>query len=160
MRQVQGNFNFIQAYTLPKILSEKPGFILVELGKTFENYLEQRLHSIQLGRREFTVLLAISEIGPISQQRLSDLLQIDRTTMVFLLDELQKMKLVQRNANPEDRRAHALIVTSAAKTLLKRAMLIVEEAQIEFTSGLTREENRQLDKLILKLFMKTQQDFL
>lgn len=157
MRHIQGNFNFIQAYTLPKVLSDKVGFVVLELSKAFESFMEKRLHGIQLGMKEFNVLVAVSEIGPISQQRLSQLLQIDRTTMVFVLDELEKLKLVERKANPEDRRAHAVVITGAGKTLLKKAMVILEDVQEEFFSSLTKSEMTSLQNILFKLFVKSQE---
>jgi DNA-binding MarR family transcriptional regulator len=49
-----------------------------------------------------------SERGSLSQQAIGERLRIDRTTMVALIDDLERGGYVKRERNPHDRRAYVI----------------------------------------------------
>src|ERR671930_455072 len=57
-----------------------------------------------IGGRELAVLLLLAEGESLSQQQAAGRLEVDRTTMVALLDELEAKGLVARRPHPGDRR--------------------------------------------------------
>ena len=46
---------------------------------------------------------------------------VNATRMVFLVDELEKLGLVERRRNPDDRRSHALYLTDQGRAALARS---------------------------------------
>jgi DNA-binding MarR family transcriptional regulator len=63
--------------------------------------------------RDYAVLTALAKTGPVSQQRLADLLRVNRTMMVRIVDGLERRGLVERRREPDDRRSYALHLTPA-----------------------------------------------
>src|SRR3981081_1438615 len=66
------------------------------------------LRSRHLGARP-----VLREGGGSTQQALSTTLQIDRTNLVGLLNELEADKLIERRRSTEDRRRHMVELTAA-----------------------------------------------
>src|SRR3954468_2478910 len=75
--------------------------------------LEEGRESLPGGRhpRDWGVMAVLDETGPVSQQRLFELLGVHRTMMVGIIDALERDGLVTRSRNTEDRRSYALDLT-------------------------------------------------
>ncbi|MGI8336099.1 MarR family winged helix-turn-helix transcriptional regulator [Actinomadura scrupuli] len=101
--------------------------------------------------RDLAILSALVESGPVSQARLGELLKINRTIMVKLVDGLEQAGLVRRERDPADRRCYALALTAegrAARDAMHRAAAGGEDA---LTAGLTPAEHRRLNELLRPL---------
>lgn len=61
---------------------------------------------------QFGVLALIDANSGLSQTRLAEILGIDRSTLVAVIDKLERQGLVERAARPNDRRSHALKLSS------------------------------------------------
>jgi DNA-binding MarR family transcriptional regulator len=90
--------------------------------------------------RECAVLTAIDERTPPSQQEVAERMGVDRTTMVTLVDDLEKKGLVQRRPDPLDRRKNVVVLTDAGRTTLEGATRAVEEAERRFLGPLSDDE--------------------
>ena len=86
----------------------------------FQDFI-RTLAEIDLRPAQYSVLAVIGANPGLSQADVSELLGIERARLVRLLDRLEKRSLVQRLASPHDRRSHALKLTAAGRTMLKRA---------------------------------------
>jgi DNA-binding MarR family transcriptional regulator len=135
-------------HEIPQALSGSPGFLLGKAAQRGAELVEQALHSLQLKARHYGVLVALQDIGPLSQQELGRLLRIDRTTMVALIDDLETLGLVQRDVDSEDRRAYQIQLTARGKAALKRACSAVSAADDQLVAPLTI---RERDQLVLNL---------
>jgi hypothetical protein len=65
--------------------------------------------------RELAVLNAIADKASLSQQEVARGLGIDRTTMVAMVDALERKGLVRRNPHPADRRKNTVELTAAGR---------------------------------------------
>ena len=86
----------------------------------FQDFI-RTLAEIDLRPAQYSVLAVIGANPGLSQADVSELLGIERARLVRLLDRLEKRSLVRRLASPHDRRSHALKLTTAGRTMLKRA---------------------------------------
>ncbi|MGH9185762.1 MAG: MarR family winged helix-turn-helix transcriptional regulator, partial [Acidimicrobiales bacterium] len=57
------------------------------------------------------VLQTVARHGPISQRDISERLAIDPSDVVGALDILERVSMVERGRDPNDRRRHAVVVT-------------------------------------------------
>ena len=57
------------------------------------------------------MLSTLAESGPLTQIELATTMSIDRTAMVYLIDELEARTLVERVRSPQDRRAFLIHLT-------------------------------------------------
>jgi DNA-binding MarR family transcriptional regulator len=90
--------------------------------------------------RQCAVLSAIDEQAPSSQHDIAQRMGIDRTTMVTLVDELEGKGLVERRADPRDRRKNVVGLTPAGRGTLLGATTAVDEAERRFLSPLSDDE--------------------
>ena len=75
----------------------------------------ERLEPLGLSPRAWGVLSTLAESGPLTQIELATTMAIDRTAMVYLLDDLEQRKLVERVRSPQDRRAFMIHLTPAGR---------------------------------------------
>jgi DNA-binding MarR family transcriptional regulator len=101
--------------------------------------------------REYSVLNAVAALGPLSQQRLADRLQVNRTLMVAVTDELERRGLVERRRDPADRRSYALHVTDSGARELERLHDEVERVDRSMTERLSDAERARLHELLRTL---------
>jgi DNA-binding MarR family transcriptional regulator len=83
--------------------------------------LNEALRPIDLAIAHVGVLGLLSARGDLSQQQLIEILEVDKSSMVYLIDELEKQGLAERRPAPRDRRAHAVHLTQAGRQRLVAA---------------------------------------
>jgi DNA-binding MarR family transcriptional regulator len=69
------------------------------------------------GQRGYHVLAAVARGGPGTQLALAQQLGVDRTVMTYLLDDLERAGLIERQPDPADRRARRVVITNAGHDL-------------------------------------------
>jgi DNA-binding MarR family transcriptional regulator len=92
---------------------------------------------------------ALDDEGPKRQLDLAALLGVDRTVMTYLLDDLEKAGLVQRQPDPADRRARLIVPTEQGlETLcdLERRLATAEQEVL----GILDESERSSFRLLLQ----------
>lgn len=94
--------------------------------------------------RELGVMLTLAGREPMSQQQAAQRLGIDRTTMVALLDALERKGLVSRHPDAEDRRRNVVELTEAGRKTLRLAVEASDQAERRLLSPLTPEAEREL----------------
>jgi DNA-binding MarR family transcriptional regulator len=73
---------------------------------------------------------------------------VDRTTMVALLDALERKGLVARRPDPADRRRNVVELTSGGRKTLRRATRASDQAEARLLAGLDDAEATQLRALL------------
>ena len=86
-----------------------------------------------------------------SQRRLAERQGIDRTTAVAVVDQLERLRAVERRRDPADRRAHALHVTPRGTRLLARGRSAIANAEQAFMAPLPAAEQERLKQALRAL---------
>src|SRR5438876_5704766 len=81
----------------------------------------ERLEPLGLSPRAWGVLSTLAESGPLTQIELATTMAIDCIVMVYLFDDLEQRKLVERVRSPQDRRAFMIHLTAAGRAAQRRA---------------------------------------
>jgi DNA-binding MarR family transcriptional regulator len=123
-------------------------FLLVQLGMYGARQYGERLRPLGLEQRQAGVLVRLAANEGRSQQAIAESMGVNATRMVFLVDELEKLGLVERRRNPEDRRSHALYLTGPGRATLDRVRAVSAEHEQRMSAGLTGEQRRQLIALL------------
>jgi DNA-binding MarR family transcriptional regulator len=97
-----------------------------------------------LDGRELAVLLVLASGEPASQQEAARRLDVDRTTMVALVDALEDKGLVARHPHALDRRKNVVELTPAGRATLAGATQASNEAERRFLAPLTSSAAQQL----------------
>lgn len=97
------------------------------------------------------VIATIGANPGLSQTRLGHALGIDRSTMVALIDALERRGLVVRESSPHDRRSHALRLSGQGTELVGRLEEAVRAHESDWAGTLSVAERRQLVELLRRL---------
>jgi DNA-binding MarR family transcriptional regulator len=81
----------------------------------------RRLQSLGVTLHHFLVLMALAKEGPCSQLEAGGAALINRSRMVGLLDDLERLGLAERRRDPDDRRVYVVHLTEAGRAALARA---------------------------------------
>jgi DNA-binding MarR family transcriptional regulator len=133
---------------LPPVLAKWSGFLLGKLRQRSLELAIARLAGTGIQPRDFGVLTTLAATGPKAQQDLADLLLVNRTMMVALVDDLEAAGLVERRRNPADRRAYALELTDAGREAVARATPEIGAAEEELLAPLGAAERKRLIELL------------
>ena len=100
----------------------------------------------------FGVLVIIEANAGLTQNALAKATHLDRSTVVTVIDKLEQRGLVERRAAVPDRRAYALVLTSAGTKLLKSLKTLVREHEKRLCKNFTSQERGQLVDLLQRIF--------
>ncbi len=100
---------------------------------------------------QFGVLALIEANSGLSQTRLSQILGIDRSTLVAVLDKLEQQGLVERAARPNDRRSHALKLSRQGQIRFQALARLVKKHESHIARNLSARERRTLIDLLQRI---------
>jgi DNA-binding MarR family transcriptional regulator len=140
---------------IPPSVANRPGALLTIAARTGQELARRRLTPLGLTVQMCGVMNLLAE-GPISQQGLGEQLGIDRTTVVELIDELEKQGVVERRRNPADRRSYALHLTTKGRSVQKRAALAFDAAADEVFAPLAPAEQKALADMLRRIIVSAQ----
>lgn len=132
-------------------LMGKAGFLLNKAVQKVRVFYEESLRPYKITGKYLTILWVIREKGRITQNDIGKCVNVDRTTMVQIIDDLEKLGLVERKDQPADRRSHAIYLTAKGKAALPKADHLAHAAERKFLSHLETREQQELIRLLRKL---------
>jgi MarR family transcriptional regulator for hemolysin len=87
-------------------------------------------------RAQWAVLVRLQRAEGLKQTELAEMLDLQPITLTRLVDRLCDNGLIERRADPKDRRAKRLHLTPAARPLLERLQVIGEELMADVLIGI------------------------
>lgn len=124
------------------------GFMLSQLGYVTSRRFAELLAPFQLEPRQFAMLRYIASREGGSQQAIGEALQIPASRMVALVDDLEGRGLLERRANPNDRRTYAVYLTPAGHALCAEALAVATAHEQRITEALTPAQRTSLLRLL------------
>lgn len=100
----------------------------------------------------FGVLVIIDSNPGLKQSELARAAHLDRSTVVSVIDNLERRRLVERRPADNDRRSNALVLTPEGLALLKKLKRRVNEHEKRLVENMTEEERVTLVTLLQKIF--------
>jgi DNA-binding MarR family transcriptional regulator len=133
-------------------IAEFAGQLFFRLWRASHTQTAAALHSIGLTPALFAVLNYLRAHEGAIQQQIGSAMGIDPSTMVSLVDQLERAELAERRPQPQDRRAREVLITPKGRRTLERARQLAEEVEGDVLQGLSPRERRQLVMLLRKAF--------
>jgi MarR family transcriptional regulator, lower aerobic nicotinate degradation pathway regulator len=99
----------------------------------------------------YRLLAALEEWGPASQADLARSTSVDRSDVVTVLGELERLGLIERTVDPDNRRRNIVSITRAGSEQLGVLDRVIDEVQDRLLEPLSENERRQLTKLLRRL---------
>lgn len=119
-------------------------FLLGKAYQQVQHASKQRLAPLGVTPVQYALLRVLWERDGQTGSELGERLQLDSATITGLLDRLERADLIERRADPVDRRVNRIFATAQARHLqpdLDRAM---DEVNLTFLAALAPAENAQL----------------
>ena len=128
--------------------SRQLAFLLSDLARLLKTYVDQQARRFGMTRAQWAVLLRLERREGLKQSDLAEQLDLQPITLTRLVDRLCNNALIERRADPNDRRAKRLYLTPAARPLLARIAGQVEELSETVLAGIKPAE---IDRMLAKL---------
>jgi DNA-binding MarR family transcriptional regulator len=109
------------------------------------------LAPLGLQPRQYGLLVVAAASPGATQQQLAERAEIDPSSMVALIDELEAAGLAERRPDAEDRRKRAIHLTPHGEDVLAQARAIATEIGNDLTAPLSPAERAELTRLLRKL---------
>ena len=103
------------------------------------------------GHRGFQVLTAATTTPPGNQRTIAQRLGIDRTVMTYLLDDMEKAGLVERRADPADRRTRLIVATDHGRATLEELCRRLDRLESHILGSLPGDDQASLKGLLQQL---------
>jgi DNA-binding MarR family transcriptional regulator len=142
------------AKTAAGVLEERrssPGLLLALLGQEAMRRLRAAHAAVALSPRQFQLLGLLHDDGPMGQRELGELMRVDPSILVALLNELESDGYATRERERVDRRRHVVTITAAGRRHLERAARAQRETEDEFFAALDGAQRRELEALLVSL---------
>src|SRR6185437_4070349 len=111
-------------------------FTIMDVARLLKTYADQRARQLGISRAQWAVLMRIDRNEGLKQSELADMLDLQPITLTRLLDRLADNELIERRADPNDRRANRLYLRPAAKPLLDRLAVLGDDMMETVLDGL------------------------
>ncbi|MCW2677557.1 MAG: Transcriptional regulator, MarR family [Modestobacter sp.] len=133
-------------------LTDDVGFLLSRASGLVVRASNASLAGHGLRVRSYSVLLlAADSVEGVSQRELADVLGLDPSQVVLLVDELVTAGLVERRPSPTDRRTRLVVATDAGRVARARAGVDVDATLTRQLAELTAGEQLLLRELLTRL---------
>jgi DNA-binding MarR family transcriptional regulator len=139
-----------------QVSSEYPMGLFLTFGAKY--YYGALTHALQQRKidRYFSILLLLGKCKlPLNQQDIGQAMQVDKVSMVRILDQLERSDLIQRTVNPNDRREKWVVLSEKGKEEVQHIQRAVNKINRALFKGLDPVEidmfNRVLDHMLTQL---------
>jgi MarR family transcriptional regulator, transcriptional regulator for hemolysin len=119
-------------------------FIINDVARLLRTYADQKASQYGMSRAKWAVLARLDRFEGLKQTELADMLDLQPISLTRLLDSLCANGLIERRADPDDRRAKRLFLTPAARPLLDRLGDLAEELMGTALAGLDQRDSKVL----------------
>jgi len=124
---------------------------LMATARAIRRAYEIRYAHLDLNLSQASLLAFLFESGPISQTQLAARLGMGRAAAGLVVNALEERRLVERRANPVDRRAWLIALRPEGVEITRPILEIDTELRSELRAGISRPERQQLAALLLRL---------
>jgi DNA-binding MarR family transcriptional regulator len=137
--------------TLPPALTHWPGYLLTFIAEHATERFERAVAAHGIRSRHASVLVVIDAEGPMSQRALGRRLRIDKSPMVGVIDDLERLRLAERRRSDSDRRIQAVHLTAKGRRVLADVTAIADAENARTFAVLDDAEREQLQELLLRV---------
>src|SRR6185312_914623 len=111
-------------------------FEIAETAHALRKAFDRRSVGMGVTRAQWKVLFRLNRQPGLRQIELADMLDIEPITLSRIVDRLEEAGLVQRVADPADRRAWRLHVTATAQPLVEKLRAVADEMIADAFAGI------------------------
>jgi MarR family transcriptional regulator for hemolysin len=130
--------------------SNRAAFVdeLVKVNRKLRNLFNARARSYGLTHSRARLILHLAKYGGATQSELAEAMDVEQPTMVRLIDGLEKIGLLERQAVANDRRSKRVVLTDAASTQAGGVLAFSNELRNEILEDISDEDLRTATRVL------------
>ena len=130
---------------MPQLSTEREiAFTIIDVARMLRTYADQLARQFGISRAQWGVLVRLHRSEGLKQSELAEILDLQPISLTRLLDRLAENGLIERRADPNDRRANRLFLMPAARPLLERLAELGKDMMTTVLEGLDPKSNERL----------------
>jgi DNA-binding MarR family transcriptional regulator len=135
----------------PSNLQDHLGYWLRAVSNAVSQSFARRLEGEGVTVAEWVFLRMLYDVDRIAPSSLAERMGMTRGAISKLAERLLEKGLVEREANPEDKRGHSLALTQGGRRLVPRLARIADANDASFFGTLAPDERSRLEELLRKI---------
>lgn len=133
-------------------MSESIGALIVLTSKSMERAAEYEIkQKLGLTPGQWKVILALNLFDGLSQRELAEKIYIDTSTLVPIIDKMEKNGLIERKPDLKDRRHNRLFLTKKSESTVDSIIEIVIQIRKLLYRGISKEEQESMRPYLEKI---------
>jgi MarR family transcriptional regulator, lower aerobic nicotinate degradation pathway regulator len=136
---------------LPDELLAKSGFLMVRLAMGFKARAIAALEEAGFSQYHYSVLALLDEQPRKAQTTIAEVLVLDPSQLVGVLDSLEERKLIMRQRDVDDRRRHVVSLTAKGRDQLVRLRRTIDRLEDEMFEPLDSASRKTFHEMLLRL---------
>lgn len=126
-------------------------FEIAETAHALRKAFDRRASALGVTRAQWKVLFRLTRFPGMRQVDLADMLEVEPITLCRIVDRLEEAGLVERQRDPDDRRAWRLLATEKAKPLIEKLKALGSELVDEAFVDIDRTELEKLRGVLARV---------
>lgn len=126
------------------------GWALATLLRDYQKQVEAALAGLPGGGRAFLVMLQVQSEPSQSQIAIAERIALDKTTLTYLLDGLEREGLIRRVTDPNDRRSRHINLTPEGVSAMAGFSRAVENVEQSILARLDKDEATWLKTALIR----------
>ena len=125
-----------------------------EIGETahaLRKAFDRRACGLGVTRAQWKVLFRLTRDPGLRQIELADMLDVEPITLSRIVDRLEEAGLIERVADPADRRAWRLHVTKKAKPLVEKLRALADEMTADAFAGIDANDIETMRRVLVRV---------
>lgn len=133
-------------------LKNSIGTMISLTSKTMERVAEQRIkNKIGLTSSQWKVILALDLFEGLSQKDLAEKIHVDSSTLVPIIDRMEKTGLIERMPDAKDRRQNRLYLTKKSESVVGAITSIILQLRKEIYRGISKNELEEIRPVLQRI---------
>lgn len=129
-------------------MSEDLGFLIGDAARLMRRAFDERVRNQGITRPQWRVLGLLHRFGGSTQVALAEMMDVEPITLGRMIDRLQDAALVERRADPNDRRAWRVHLTPMGETRIAELKPLATELFADAVSGLNEAQQAELEAML------------
>ena len=126
-------------------------FLLYDVARTMRTRADQRARARGMTRAQWVILARLERQPGLTQNEMAAIVEVEPITIARLVDRLEARGLVERKADPRDRRVWRLHLTPAAAPILREIAKYRAEIHEVITAGMSPALQKALTDGLLQM---------
>jgi DNA-binding MarR family transcriptional regulator len=129
-------------------MSDDIGFLLGDAARLLRRAFDERARTMGVTRPQWRVLALLKRFDGSTQVTIADMLEVEPITLGRMIDRLQDAELVERRADPKDRRAWRLHLTAKGRAKITELQPTASAMFAEALNGISEAKQTELEEML------------